>query len=475
MDKNSVTGIITLCTVLLSCSMAYAQGQEMLGGQAKVSDVVVSRSDDNVFVAMEIDVAGLDLRTDREAVFTPYIAAGKDTLVLVPVTVAGRNRYFHHLRNGIAPEGAALYRDGKVSRIGYRTVVPYASWMSGASLSACAEIRGCCGIPVRGEDGALAKVMLEPERYVPSFVYLRPRGEAVKLRLENGSAYIDFPVNRTEIYEDYRDNASEIAKIISTIDMVKNDGDTRIVSLSIKGYASPEGSYENNERLAKGRTATLREYVCSHYDFPSEIVFSSYEPEDWASLERYVRESQLAGRDGILEIIGMPLAPDAKEWKIKSTYPDDYAFLLKNIYPGLRRSDYSVTYEVKNYTDVEEIRRLLKTRPQKLDLKEMYLAAETMEPGSDEYNEVFEIAVRMFPDDETANLNAANTAMGLGDMDRAAAYLAKAGDSPEAVYARGVYFALSGDYDKAEVLFKKAGSLGVEEADAAVERLAGLR
>ena len=64
-----------------------------------------------------------------------------------------------------------------------------------------------------------------------------------------------------------------------------------------------------------------------------------------------------------------------------------------------------------------------------------------MEPGSDRYDEIFETAVRMFPADATANLNAANIAMGKKDMKNAERYLSKAGDTPEAVYARGIYAA----------------------------------
>ena len=81
---------------------------------------------------------------------------------------------------------------------------------------------------------------------------------------------------------------------------------------------------------------------------------------------------------------------------IKSTYPEDYQFLLKNVYPGLRHSDYVVQYVVRTYTSAEEIRRIMKTQPQKLSLRELYLATRDLEPGSDEYNETFEIAVRMF-------------------------------------------------------------------------------
>ena len=79
-------------------------------------------------------------------------------------------------------------------------------------------------------------------------------------------------MNRTEIYEDYRRNPIELAKIRATIDTVRNDADTRITSIRIKGYASPEGSYANNTRLAQGRTETLKDYVQRLYNFPSGVM-----------------------------------------------------------------------------------------------------------------------------------------------------------------------------------------------------------
>lgn len=53
----------------------------------------------------------------------------------------------------------------------------------------------------------------------------------------------------------------------------------------------------------------------------------------------------------------------------------------------------------------------------------------------------------MFPDDEVANLNAANAAMDRGDMKNAEYYLKKAGNSPQAVYGRGTYAALKKEFD----------------------------
>ena len=99
--------------------------------------------------------------------------------------------------------------------------------------------------------------------------------------------------------------------------------------------------------------------------------------------------------------------PDRKEWLIKSSYRDEYDFLLKNCYPALRHSDYYIGYNIRTYTDVEEIKRVFVENPQKLSLNEFYLLAQAYEPGSDELNYVFETAVKIYPDDEVANLNAA--------------------------------------------------------------------
>ena len=463
-------------SVLLSLlGVAGVKGQPLMNGQVTVRNLFVSRSDDKLFISMDIDVSGLEVKSNREVIFMPALASDDHTLSLPAVMIAGRNRYYHHLRNNkLRPTTTELYRRSDVSVVEYRTVVPYEKWMNTARLVTLNEICGCSDETLAGENEPLLALQLEPKVFVPDFVYIRPKAEP-KINVLEGSAFIDFPVNRTEIHENYRRNPVELQKILNTIDAVRNDADTRIIALSIKGYASPESPYSNNERLAKGRTQTLKEYVQRQYNFPESIISTDSEPEDWAGLERAVENSDLQNRDAILALIRSNMEPDAKEWKIKKTYPADYSWLLKNIYPGLRHSDYAVKYEVRAYTDVAEIKRLLKMQPQKLSLNEMYLAAQEMAPGSEEYNETFEIAVRMFPDDEIANLNAANTAMHLRNLKNAERYLAKAGDTPEAIYARGIHAALSEDYTAAQRLFTEAKGKGIVRAEEMLKQIAELK
>ena len=456
------------CFIMLILFGANVSGQKLADGQVVVRNLDVVRGENALFVSMDLDVSALDIATNRELLFVPVLKGDRDSVQLPFVIVAGRNRYFYHLRNTPVSEGEMLERAGQAKVIRYRAALPLEGWMSKATLVIDESACGCRG---EGEDSRVPLLRMEPKVYTPVFVYLPPEVETVKTREVKGSAYIDFPVNRTEIYEDYRKNPSELRKIRQTIDVVRNDPDVRITSLSIKGFASPEGTYANNTRLAKGRTATLKTYVRELYHFPDSVILTSYEPEDWAGLEAYVDSTNLRNRDAILALIHSGVEPDAKEKMIKSTYPEDYQFLLKNVYPGLRHSDYVVRYVVRTYTSAEEIRRIMKTQPQKLSLRELYIAAQGLEPGGDEYNEAFEIAVRMFPGDEVANLNAANAAMAKGDLKGAARYLDKAGDRGEAVYARGVYAALLKDYETAMRFFAEAAREGIAEAEDALRQV----
>jgi hypothetical protein len=57
------------------------------------------------------------------------------------------------------------------------------------------------------------------------------------------------------------------------------------------------------------------------------------------------------------------------------------------------------------------------------------------------------------------------------DYARAETYLRKAGNSPEAVYARGIYAAFMKDYDAALNLLEEAQQRGVAEAWHAIDQI----
>lgn len=423
---------------ILFSVLAHDLRAEIAPGAVTFDNFECTRIGRKVFVSMDVCLKDLRLKSEEELVFTPVIYAHSESREFPEFRVTGRNRYYRHLRNNDTLSLHTLHRYGSEDTIHYEASVPYAPWME---TSRVAVLDNRCGCPCRVSSGErtndLAAVSLRDPVFEPDYVYIEPQAKEV-VREAGGTAYIDFVVNRTEIREDYRHNSRELSKIIATVDSIRTDPDVRITSLTVKGFASPEGSYAANTRLARERTEALKDYLKARYAFPASVMQTASEPEDWEGFRRLLSQTRLQHRDAILAIIAdSTLAPDPKERLIRSRYPDDYRFILSHIYPALRHSDYTVRYKIRSYTDVEEARRVMQTRPGNLSEHEFYMVAQTCKPGTEEFNEIFDIMVRIYPGESTANLNAANVAMQRGDLSSARKFLDRVkGHSPEADYAR---------------------------------------
>ena len=500
------TNIIFALLALVSFS---AQAFEFNAGTKKDSyiDVTVNNisiEEASLIADMTFDLTHVRLKGNAELIVTPMLVDDTDpsnTVSFESFTIAGRNRYYWLERNDkdryinlIKGYGKSI----KSETVSVVDAVPYEEWMNNAQLVLKTQDVGCANCGKGGNDYPLAQTSYVEETYdAAEFIYVTPVAEAVKMREISARAYIDFVVNRTEINPTYRRNPVELAKIRATIDSVRNDKDITVKKLHISGTASPEGSYQNNVRLAKGRTESLKNYVQNLYRFPAGVLTTSYEPVDWEGLSQFLKlvidiknegtgfeentqkldsirmdqfkaiQQFLSADAGslstlpetlphvkeILGIVNGDLEPYARNSKIRSTYPKEYAWLLANVYPALRHSDYRIEFEIKTYTEVSEILDVMQTQPNKLSLAELFVAANSQPEGSDLYNRAFELAVTMYPEDETANLNAGIAAMKRGDNATAERYLSKAGMTPEAEYARAVYAFMNGDYETAKRMF----------------------
>lgn len=455
----------------------------------EVNDISLSDNGD-INVQLALDLSKVSMKSNFETIYTPMFINGNDTLRFGSFAVTGRNRLYSDRRNDTKPDiifykgkannytvpvnGITLTSQKVLNPAAYdmKLSTHYREWMQTAVFTIGMETRGCanCVKKIDGETEQwlpIAQNDFVTRTFMPEFLYVTPVAEAVKMREIAARAYIDFPVNRTEIYPDYRRNPQELGKIRATIDSVRNDKDITVKSLHISGTASPEGSYQNNVRLAKGRTEALKNYVQMLYNFPAGFITTSYEPVDWKGLREFLEgsatdsiridqlqnivytrhelDAYLPNRLSILNIVNGSVEDYQRNQNIKNNYPKEYQWLLTNVYPALRHSDYRIQFEIKSFTEAEEIIEVMQTQPQKLSLNELFVAANSQPEGSELYNRAFEIAVTMFPNDETANLNAATNALIRGDLVSAEKYLAKAGNSTEAAYNRAMMYYLQGD------------------------------
>lgn len=443
-----------------------AQAQEGVKGRITVNDVSLSVAGDSLRVQMDMDFSALHLPANRSVSLLPSLRMDTAIVRLPGVDVMGRRQYIQWQRNtGRSAMTQVIRRyNGTTQHLHYQTAVPIAERPGLVQVYLDEDSCGCLREVLADRNRLLAEQDFTPAVFTPHFVYVSPQAETRKTRNEQGAAYIDFPVNQTDIRPAYRNNQTELAKIENTINRIKDDADVSITRITIKGYASPEGSYANNRRLAEGRTRSLVDYLKKEYPLDAGLFQLDYEAEDWAGLRDFIVESDLKEKEALLELVDSDVHADAKERRLRTDYPEVYRTLLHDCFPALRHTDYVVEYTVRGF-DVEEARLLIGKEPQKLSLQEMYAVAQTYEVGSEEYKEVFETAVRLFPDDEVANLNAANAAMQRNDLTGASRYLDKAGKSVQAEYARGVLAAIKKEYAAACVHLEKAKAGGMKEAD----------
>ncbi len=461
---------LSILSVALAIPAIAANITELPAGA--VSDISVEKSESQLLVRMTVHPEVFPKMSNREVWLVPYIDGAGQQLRLDSVLVAGRTRYIQHERsNHSLTPGTVLLRAGSKETYEYSLTVPYSDWMEYSALGMEGRLIGCAGCGIMplltfADEQPIARMDYRDMTVVPVMVYVSPEREIIKTRDVSKESYIDFPVNKTQIYHDYRRNPVELAAIRHTIDEMHSDKDITINSVTFTGYASPEGPYAFNEKLAKGRTEALIDYVNKYFDFPRTALKYSWVAEDWTGLAERVRKmDNLENKEALLKLItDNSIEPDVKDARLKKEFPNDYFILLSKVYPALRHTDYKVDYTVKNFTDLQKIAMLIQTAPQKLSLDEIYLYAKTLDKGSQEFRDVMEVAVRMFPDDEVANLNAAATAVSNGDVASGRRFLAKAGNRPEATYTQAAIYVLEENYDAARPLLEKAASHGLKEA-----------
>lgn len=445
------------------------------------ADVVVNKATNTIDIKIDLNLSDFNIGRNGKAIFTPMLISdnGEHSITFEPFIVCGRNIWYDYDRHNLVDQpGSRIYRSGQKKTVTITESVPFEEWMGHSEVDIRCESATCCAKPVliagnsKFDNELIAVINTGVPELEYDYVFAPPMEDGPVEKTLEGRAFVNFVVNRTELNPDYMINRSEIKKILNSIDIVKEDRDAIITNVHIKGFASPEGPYDNNVRLAKGRTETLANYVNDLYKFEKGVMTTSYDPEDWEGLRSYITDSlnyNIKNRQEILSVIDGPLGFDAKDQALKTRFPEDYQVILKEIYPWLRHSDYTVKYNIKVYTDINELRRLYNTDPTKLRAVDFYTLAQQYPEGSKEFLDVMKKAVEVYPDDPMLNLNVANAYLMEGDFDAAQSCLLKAGRNPQANFARGVLAAKRKDFREAEKYFSMARLDGYPQADRYLE------
>lgn len=489
MKRNIQFIVLVLAALCLNTEDAFAQNRSY-SGDIGIEPVRLEQSGDFLYIDMNFILKDVKVRTAHGVDFIPQLVAPANTYNLPKVLVKGKDEYLAYerrlslmsakeKRKHVAPYLVKKSNKRTNDTIRYRYVLPYESWMADAKLNVQRDECGCGESTLMSVQPVIDQVTLErilsPYIVNPHFAYVEPKVEVVKSREIQAECFLDFEVNKINIRPEYMNNPRELAKIRVMIDDLKLDPSIKVNRLDIIGYASPEGTLATNKRLSEGRAMALRDYLASRYDFPRNQYHIIFGGENWDGLIDALETLDMDYKNEMLDIIqDIPIEKgrETKLMQLRGGVP--YRYLLKNVFPSLRVAICKVNYDIKNF-NVDEAKEVIKRRPQNLSLNEMFLVANTYPKGSQEFIDVFETAVRMYPDSEIANMNAATAALSRNDLISAERYLKKMESQeywPEYNNAMGILTLLKGDYELAEEYLNKARELGLDVATDNLEELA---
>ena len=149
---------------------------------------------------------------------------------------------------------------------------------------------------------------------------------------------ISYPVNDTELHENYLDNQSSLSIIKKYF--IKSP---RIDSIVIYSYASPEGPYKLNRRLAKERGERARKYLLEHMksfrDFPDSLIIIKPTAENWEGLWDMVHKYYpYSDKRDVLNLLDREdISNDTKKLLLKKLNGGrPWGFIKAKILPNLR-------------------------------------------------------------------------------------------------------------------------------------------
>ncbi|MDR0680541.1 MAG: DUF3868 domain-containing protein [Dysgonamonadaceae bacterium] len=461
----------------------------------EVQNNQIQISKGNVIVDFSISFNDVEVVSNNQLTLIPVIKTTKGIerrLQLQPVIVNGKKRhnlYKRSLRLNGKENDPEVYsvllakKKGVLGTFSYKAKVPYEPWMKEASVYLTGDLCGCAGSEKGHFEKLISQSIALPEQavfdytYTPAVNFIVPLKEKIKERAETGEAYLVFEQSRWDIIPNLFDNSTELAKIECSLNYVEEEPTAVITKISIKAFASPEGKYDENLVLSKKRAKALLDYVQQNHNLSDDIeVFSEGYGEDWDRLVALIeKDPKVENKAQVLHIINSVGIFDGREkqlMELASGRP--YLYMLNKFFPRLRRSDYKIEYTVPVFS-IEKGKQLLKTKPEMVGLEEMYLIANTYEKGSQSFNEVFDIAGKVYPDDMIAIVNAAAVAILEGKNEYAKSLLEKYTDEPVAWNNLGIVYMNEHHITEAENYFEKAISQGSEEAIRNLEILAELK
>lgn len=435
---------IPLTLVLLFAICGFCPGQEFYRGELFVTGQHFSLTDGHLNVELSVDFENLQMPSDESLTVTPVLKNGEYEQELPAVLINGAEKQKVYQRtqalaagkrNGkvrTSPIPAVVVRnDRAVSRaFTYKVSIPYEEWMEHAVLLLRSQECACHGRKGDSYEDKIADGLRLPKQRISpldantdagflSLVnFIRSAPDKDTLHCISGSIpYFEREGNRKdgkqlgELSEE-KQNFEIYYRLRDALRNVRREAGTELAKICITGYGAPAGNLKKNETNALVRALKLKEYLRENRLAGKALLEVNWIPEDWDSLTSLVRESDMMFRDATLDLIdNVEIAKGRERMLMSLADGKPYRYLSEKIFPAVMRVDYRIEYTRKPLDTAESLQLLRSGKQHALRLSEFFAVAGSYPAGSTEYNDVLDLAARLFPDSPEANINAAAVAL----------------------------------------------------------------
>lgn len=282
-----------------------------------------------------------------------------------------------------------------------------------------------------------------------------------RVKAQKQEANIKFLVNQANLRKSELKNNS-VTEFVEMLKKINADREGfNLSNVEVQAYASPEGGFKFNDKLAGKRQNVSEKYVKDQLKKTkmNANIDAHYTAQDWDGFQRLVQASNLQDKDVILRVLSMYKDPEEREQQIRNMSAA-FRELADGILPELRRSRLIINYETIGRSD-DQIQEQYNADAAKLSADELLYLASLQDTQADQ-EKVYKKTAELYDKDYRAYNNLATIALSKGDKAAAASYLAKAlaldANSAESNANKGLMSLAAGNMAEAEAAIAKGAT-----------------
>ena len=309
---------------------------------------------------------------------------------------------------------------------------------------------------VKVADGIIATSELYKRTMLTSQAAIAPDAYQ-RINKKKQEANIKFLIQQANLRKSELKNNS-VQEFIKMLQQINNDREgLSLDNVEVSAYASPDGGFNINDKLANQRQKVSEQYVNQELKKikMNAPVDAKYTAQDWDGFQELVKASNIQDKDIILRVLSMYKDPQEREQQIKNI-SSAFRELADGILPQLRRARLTINYETIGRSD-EQIMDQLKADATKLSIEEILYGA-ALQDDANAQEDIYKIATEIYPSDGRAYNNIATIEFAKGNYEAAHQYLQKAQGVEESKANLGLLALKNGDLATAEQLIASASN-----------------